>query len=670
MEEIINPNEIMQEKVPNTNQQMGGSSSTGSQKTDDSFMPVNNNSSNLNENSLEENNSKNVLTDAQGEFVQQAEVPNTPQIEAQNTPQNTLQAETPQMSTTDVMSQNSFNLGNSNNEKQSPLDQKKTVSNSNLSTINRELEEKSTLKFAQELKLPYVNIAKTPLNLDFLKVIDIEEAKKSRIIPFFKVGNKLRVALDDPKSKSALNAIENLKKKGFEVMINIASKSGISEAIDIYDQSQNYKKIDLIDTVEEEKIQTYEKEIEDLTSLPERIKGLPAEQALNLINVSAMKTKASDIHYEPDKTAVRVRFRIDGVLNEVFRLDNDTYSNLSNQIKYESKMRLNLFTVPQDGRYSFEFNKKSIGVRVSSIPTPYGESFVCRFLIGGEKKYEFAELGFQGLSLKKLEKSSNISQGMILSTGPTGSGKTTTLYSLISKMNSKESKIITLEDPVEYTIEGIIQSQIDEKNGYTFAGGLRTILRQDPDIIMLGEIRDLDTAQVASQAALTGHVVLTTVHTNSAIETIPRLINMGLPAFMVAPALNTIIAQRLVRKVCPNCVSEREITLSEKKEFEFLMNSLRIINKSVAIETPQKVPKINGCDKCSHTGYMGRLVIAEVITVNSEMKDLILNKASSIKMIMVARKEGMITLREDGFLKVAQGLTTLEEVYRVTNIAG
>ncbi len=568
----------------------------------------------------------------------------------------------------EIINPNEINSVNTQNPAQNSASSAYTQSSGNLNIINRELEEKSALKRAQDLKLPYVNIAKTPLNLDFLKLIAIEEAKVSRVIPFFKVGNKVRVAVEDTTNPETNKTIENLKQKGFEVMVNLASKSGITEALDIYDQSESYKKIDIIEKVEEKEIKTYEKEIENLAELPAKIKPLPAEQALNLINISAMKTKASDVHYEPEKEAVRVRFRIDGVLNEVFALDYDIYENLSNQIKYESKMRLNLHTVPQDGRYSFDFNNKSIGVRVSSIPTPYGESFVCRFLIGGEKKYEFAELGFQGLALKKLEKSTNLSQGMVLSTGPTGSGKTTTLYSLIGKMNNEDSKIITLEDPVEYTIDGITQSQIDEKNGYTFASGLRTILRQDPDVIMVGEIRDLDTAQVAAQAALTGHVVLTTLHTNSAIETIPRLINMGLPPFMVAPALNTIIAQRLVRKVCPHCVGTRPITVSEQKEFELLMANLANVNKSAVVEIPKELPKINGCEQCSHTGYMGRLVIAEVITINSEIKDLILNKASSIKMIMAARKEGMITLREDGFLKVAQGLTTIEEVYRVTNI--
>lgn len=543
------------------------------------------------------------------------------------------------------------------NQTQAPLEQ-----------VNRELQEKSTLKRAQELKIPYVNIAKTPLNPDFLKVLEIDEAKRGRIIPFFKVAKKIRVALENPENPETKSIIEKLQKEGYEILINLASSSGIDEAMQTYDSSQSYKKIEIVKDVEAESIQTYEQEIKELADLPKKLETLTAEQALNLLNVSAMKTGASDIHFEPEEEVTVVRFRIDGVLNKVFDLKPEVYSNISSQIKYESKMRLNVYTIPQDGRYTFVFNKKIIGVRVSSIPTPNGESFVCRFLVGGEKQITFKELGFQGHAYAKLQTASSISQGMILVTGPTGSGKSTTLYALVNEMNNPENKIITLEDPVEYHLAGVTQSQIDEKNEYTFAGGLRTVLRQDPDVIMLGEIRDLDTAQTASQAALTGHVVLSTLHTNSAIETIPRLVNMGLPPFMVAPALHTIIAQRLVRKVCPDCVKQVPITESEKKEFEIVMGNLENVNKAAVVAIPESLPKSGGCELCSHTGYRGRLVVTELITMTSELKDLVLNEASSIKMIVAARKEGMITMREDGFLKVAQGLTTLDEVYRVTNI--
>lgn len=538
----------------------------------------------------------------------------------------------------------------------------------NVSQINREFQERSTLKQAKELKLPYLDLGKTPLNPDFLKLIDIETARKARTIAFFRVGKKIRLAVEDPGSAAVAEVIEGLKANGFEVDLTLASSSGIDDALNIYDGTQKYKKIEIVKDVKEESIETYEKEIANLSDLAERIVGLTAEQGLNLLNMGAMKTGASDAHYEPDENSVTVRFRIDGVLHKVFELKTEVYHNIINQIKYEAKMQLNVNNVPQDGRYTFDFNQKKIAVRVSSIPTPYGESFVCRFLVSPERALTLEELGFEGLALKKLQKATKISHGMILSTGPTGSGKTTTLYSLLSMMNNPENKIITLEDPVEYNLKGITQSQINEKRGYTFAGGLRTILRQDPDVVMLGEIRDLETAETGAQAALTGHILLSTLHTNSALETIPRLTNMGLPPFMIAPALDTIVAQRLVRKVCESCGTKEPLSDCERKEFEEIVNNLKAVNPGAAIEMPTEIPKVHGCEKCSNTGYKGRLVIAEVITVNAEMKRLIMNNASSVDLILAARKEGIITMREDGFLKVSHGLTTLEEVYRVTNV--
>ncbi|MFC1615747.1 GspE/PulE family protein [Patescibacteria group bacterium] len=534
--------------------------------------------------------------------------------------------------------------------------------------INREFQEQATLKKAKEFQLPYINLGVTPINPDYLKIIPFESARKARIAPFFKVGVKVRVAVEDHKNPETVKVIEDLKAQGLQVDVVLASTSGIDDVLKIYSSTIQYKEKQIVETIEEKSIGTYEKEIESLADIPKKLKEITAEEGLNMLNIGAMKTNASDIHYEPSESTVEVRYRIDGILHKVFELEVDTYKNLANQIKYESKMQLNITTVPQDGRYTFNFNQQKIGVRVSSIPTPFGESFVCRFLAGGSKEITFEELGFQDLALTKLKNACKISQGMILVTGPTGSGKSTTLYAVLQKMNTPENKIITLEDPVEYPILGVTQSQIDEKKKYTFSSGLRAILRQDPDIVMIGEIRDLDTAQTCSQAALTGHVLLSTLHTNSAIESIPRLINMGLPAFMVAPALNTILAQRLVRKVCPKCSTLEDLTESEKKEFEEVINNLKNIKSSSVFEIPQQIPRTHGCETCSNTGYSGRIVVTEVITITSEIKNLILNQASSVDMIAAARKEGIITMREDGFIKVAQHHTTLEEVYRVTNI--
>ncbi len=538
-----------------------------------------------------------------------------------------------------------------------------------VSEVNREFQEKSTLKKAGDMGLPYINIAKTPLNADYLRLIEFEEAQKGRLIPFFKVGKKVRVAVEDPERPETKEVTSLLEGKGYEISINLASSAGIEDALKFYRSTQKYKKIEIVESVEEGAIDTYEKEIAQLKDVPAKLTEITAEEGLNLLNIAASKTHTSDIHYEPGDGEVVVRFRIDGVLHKVFGLESNVYSKIAEQIKYQSKMKLNVNTIPQDGRYVFTFNENKVAVRVSSIPTPFGESFVCRYLPSGRKAMTFEELGFHGIALKKLEKAAKISQGMILVTGPTGSGKSTTLYSLLGIMNTPENKVITLEDPVEYYMKGVTQSQIDESRDYTFVTGLRSILRQDPDVVMLGEIRDIETAETAAQAALTGHVLLSTLHTNSAIEAIPRLVNMGLPAFMVAPALNTIVAQRLVRKVCPHCVKTEAISESEKKEFKEVIENLKKVNPGTEVEVPTEVAKTAGCDSCSSTGYLGRLVISEVLTITSELKQLILNNASSVDLIAAARKEGIITMREDGFIKAAQGLTTLEEVHRVTNVA-
>jgi type IV pilus assembly protein PilB len=537
-----------------------------------------------------------------------------------------------------------------------------------VSEVNREFQEKSTLKRAGDMGLPYINIAKTPLNADFLRLIEFEEAQKGRLIPFFKVSKKVRVAVEDPDKPETKELISLMEGKGYEISINLASSAGIEDALKFYQSTQKYNKIKLVENVEEKSIDTYEKEIAQLKDVPAKLATITAEEGLNLLNVAASKTHASDVHYEPEEDEVIVRFRIDGVLHKVFGLDPKVYSKISEQIKYQSKLKLNVNTIPQDGRYVFTFNENKVAVRVASIPTPYGESFVCRYLPSGRKAMTFEELGFHGIALKKLERAAKISQGMILVTGPTGSGKSTTLYSLLGVMNTPENKVITLEDPVEYYMKGVTQSQIDESRDYNFVTGLRSILRHDPDVVMLGEIRDVETAETAAQAALTGHVLLSTLHTNSAIEAIPRLVNMGLPAFMVAPALNTIVAQRLVRKVCPHCVKTEAISESEKEEFKQVIENLKKVNPGTEVEVPTEVAKTVGCDSCSSTGYLGRLVICEVVTITSELKQLILDNASSVDLIAAARKEGIITMREDGFIKAAGGLTTLEEVHRVTNV--
>jgi type IV pilus assembly protein PilB len=535
--------------------------------------------------------------------------------------------------------------------------------------IDRDYKEKAILQKAKALGLSYVDLSKVNINTDLLKLLTPDIAKKAMIMPFFRIGKRLRVAVLDPENPETKKVLEGFKEQKYLLNINLASSEGFQDAFKNYESEQYKVKKEIKTTYEETNVKSYEKELVDLAELKEKVEAVTSEEALQLINMGAMKTNASDIHYEPEEKEVRIRFRIDGILHTVFRINQKIFKNLANQIKYVSKMKLNITNIPQDGRYGFMLNARKVDVRVSAIPTQFGESFVCRMLDSAKGVLQYEEMGFQNHYLKKMEKIEEINHGMILCTGPTGSGKTTTLYSILSQLNSPESKIITLEDPIEYNLNGISQSQINEKRGYNFADGLKSILRQDPDAVMIGEIRDIDTAETAAQAALTGHVVLSTLHTNSAVESIPRLINMGLAPFVVSPSLHTIIAQRLVRRICPHCQVQKTIPSAMLKDIEKNVEAIKKVRPDLEIEIPEKLPFPAGCEKCSNTGYSGRILIIEMITLDYEIRDMILKEQSSNNILLAARRKGLITMREDGILKVLQGLTTIEEIFRVTNIS-
>ncbi|MEK9159868.1 MAG: GspE/PulE family protein [Patescibacteria group bacterium] len=537
-----------------------------------------------------------------------------------------------------------------------------------LTAINREFEERATAERAQKMGMNYIDIAQVHINPDHLKVILGKDANAALVIPFFKVGKKLRLALVHPTSPETQTLIKKLKEEGYAINVNLASETGLRQALLAY-KDEVPTAIETQNIIDEANIASYQAEVENLGALREKIQTVTSEEALNFISVGALKTGASDIHYQPEEKRVIVRFRIDGVLQQVLELDLQTYGYLNNQLKYKSGMRLNITNVPQDGRYYFNVNERKVDVRVSSIPTEYGESFVCRLLDSKKKNLTFEELGFEGRNLEILNEALEIPNGMILVTGPTGSGKTTSLYSMLTAFNEPDSKIITLEDPIEYHLSGITQSQINEKRGYTFGSGLRAILRQDPDIVMIGEIRDLDTAETAAQAALTGHVLLSTLHTNSAIETVPRLLNVGLKPFMIAPALSIVMAQRLVRKVCSFCVVQKPITESERKVLQDVITQIHEANPTLELTVPPTLPDAPGCEKCSKTGFLGQLSIAEMFVNSDELKEAILAEKSTTELFRIVRSQGMLTIGEDGALKVLRGITTLNEVERVADIS-
>ena len=381
-------------------------------------------------------------------------------------------------------------------------------------------------------------------------------------------------------------------------------------------------------------------------------------EILEMILAGTVALGSSDIHLEPEEKRAKLRLRVDGILQDVLFLDSKIQKSIVSRIKLLSKLKLNVSDRPQDGRFSILFKETEIEIRASSLPSEYGESIVMRVL-NPESLVEIETIGLRKNVIDTFNKEIKQPNGMIIVTGPTGSGKTTTLYAVLKKLNKPEVKIITIEDPIEYHLEGISQTQVDSKKGYTFASGLRSIMRQDPDIVLVGEIRDLETAQIALQAALTGHLVLSTLHTNNAAGTIARLQALGESPTNIAPAINMAIAQRLVRKVCKKCSKTEKAT---KEEVDKIKKSLGSLLKEKNI----KVPKIKGCKYCNNTGYKGRMGIFEFFLVDDDMEKLILKSPSIIEMQELAQKKGMTTIRQDGFLKVLEGTTTIEEIERVT----
>ncbi|MDD4661731.1 MAG: GspE/PulE family protein [Candidatus Pacebacteria bacterium] len=378
---------------------------------------------------------------------------------------------------------------------------------------------------------------------------------------------------------------------------------------------------------------------------------------IKILIVGVIILKGSDIHLEREEDKTVIRTRIDGMLTTISEIDNERYSKILSRIKLLSRLKLNIEKEAQDGRFSVKFEDNEIEMRVSSLPSEYGEAIVMRIL-NPQSLISLEELGLRPDLEKLFNHEIEKPNGMIVVTGPTGSGKTTTLYAFLKKISKPENKVITIEDPIEYHLEGITQTQVDEEKGYDFASGLRSIVRQDPDTILVGEIRDKETAQIAIQAALTGHLVLSTLHTNDAIQSIARFESLGEISANIVPAINIIIAQRLVRKLCPKCRSLRNIT---EEEFNLFKKELPFLN----VEKLTKLPEAKGCDYCNNTGYKGRVGIFEALVLDEEIKNFILSSPSYVGLKEKAIKKGMTSIKQDGLLKVLKKETTLEEVKRV-----
>lgn len=527
--------------------------------------------------------------------------------------------------------------------------------------------------YAYILGIPFVDLKKEIIVPDVLQIVPEPIARKYKVVSYEKKDGELKVAMLNPEDIQTVDFIR--KKTGLRIVTCITSEESIEAVLKQYSKSLKAEFGDMIDkNAEEIGAATDEEKDEDLEKVAQ---GLPIIRIVDTLIKHAILESASDIHIEPDEKEVRVRYRIDGLLHEAMVLPRQVKDGIIARIKVLSNLKLDEHRVPQDGRFKIEKDGLKISFRVSILPIFDGEKIVMRLLDESSKGLTLEGMGLKGDALEVIHREIKKPNGMILVTGPTGSGKTTTLYTIMDILNTPDVNISTVEDPVEYRMPRINQTQIQPKVGLTFAAGLRALLRQDPDIIMVGEIRDNETMEMAIHAAMTGHLVLSTLHTNSAAGTLPRLLDMGAEAFLVASTVNVIIAQRLVRKVCRDCAEEYKLS---KKELDSLKDSydmeaiLERLRKSGSLEgfakakdgwNDLKFLKPKGCEQCNG-GYHGRAGIFEVLEIDEDMRKLISQRAASEQLEEKAREKGMLTMVEDGFLKAIQGITTIEEILRVT----
>jgi type IV pilus assembly protein PilB len=514
------------------------------------------------------------------------------------------------------------------------------------------------------LKIPLKVISPSDVSLKVLETIPEESAKYYKIIAVKKEEDHLEIGMVYPEDLKAREALDFLARRDkFAYRIFLLTPSNFEN---IFKKYRNLKKevskaLEELNTelqVEKPKIKAGE--IERI------VEQAPISKIVAVILQHAVDGKASDIHIEPSKKNLRVRFRLDGILHSSIFLPLRIAPAVATRIKILSNLKIDETRIPQDGRFSAVIEKRNIDFRVSTFPTVLGEKVVMRILDPIQRKINFKDLGIIGRNLQVIERGLKKSYGMILSTGPTGSGKTTTLYAILSLFNKEEVNVMTLEDPVEYLIEGVNQSQVKPEIGYSFASGLRSLLRQDPDVLMVGEIRDEETASLAIHATLTGHNVLSTLHTANAIGVIPRLIDMGVQPFLLPPTLSIIIGQRLVRKLCSRCRKKaRAVKATEKIISKEIENFPPLVKKNMKLSGPFYIYQATGCKMCNNTGYSGRVGIFEILEMTESLSKLVLKKPSEDDIRQEARRQGMVTMKQDGILKVLEGITSLEEVLRV-----
>lgn len=540
-----------------------------------------------------------------------------------------------------------------------------------MGAISAQQKEDDTERFATASGFQYINLKGFPISPDALVLVPEAQAKELQAVAFLFTGPELRVGAVDPTNKAVGElAYELGERHKAHVGIYTISRQSFDQALRLYAALPKISKAVKGVQITEAELDKFQASMKDIASISEVLKKANVTDILAAVIAASVQLGSSDVHIEAEERGIAVRFRVDGILQEVAMLDREQWKRIINRIKLIASLKMNVTDQAQDGRFTIFQKNKEIDVRTSTIPTAYGESVVMRLLNPDSISLAFDQLGFRAPMLKKLQREIEKPNGMIITTGPTGSGKTTTLYAILKKMNTPDVKIITLEDPVEYKVEGINQSQIDYSKDYTFAKGLRSILRQDPDIVMVGEIRDLDTAEIAIQAALTGHLMLSTIHTNDAAGAVPRFLSMGVKPFLLAPALNAIMGQRLIRKICQQCKEETTIDAETLELVKKHLSSIPEASGEPKVDiNALKFYQGKGCDVCNKTGYKGRVGAYEIIIRDAELEQSILKGVlSEYEMRDMAQKQGMVTMCQDGLLKAIEGQTTVEEVKRILGL--
>ena len=528
--------------------------------------------------------------------------------------------------------------------------------------------ERDVMRFGQKIRYPHIDLAKIPVTHEALRQIPKNLVEELGVVCFYSTPEEVRLGAIDPTQEKVQDLLHEVEESTYaEGSLYVISENSLERVLKLYDNLPNIEPISKDVSIAAEDLERLSADVVDFSSLQESLSRQSATDLLILLLGSALKLDASDLHIETEEEEVAIRLRLDGILHDAAKIPKTDYKKLISRIKLVSSIKLNIADKPQDGRFTIKVAKGDVDVRVSTMPTVYGESVVMRLLHQSMEGLNLDSLGLQGSAYVTLKREIERPNGMVITTGPTGSGKTTTMYSIMQILNKPGVKIITLEDPVEYKMAGINQSQVEVDTDYTFAKGLKSILRQDPDIAMVGEIRDLETAETAIQAALTGHLILSTIHTNDAAGVIPRFLSMGVKAFLLTPALNCVIGQRLVRRTCEFCKEEVELDAHTLERVGEIMAEMPEDKRREIEKKEMKFFRGVGCEKCGNMGYKGRIGIYEVFAMTSEIEQMILaGRVSENEIEKKAIENGMITMVQDGILKALEGITAIEEVFRVT----